>query len=146
MRKVQHSMWLAYSPQTIYECLTNPDALAAVVGRIAAVRVVEREGESGRVAVTLDFPMGKVVETAGEVQGNPHDQLTFTTHDPFPLEFIWQLKPHENGTQVHASLAFDLSVLGIPVPGAMVEGVIRAELQDDLERLQNYLAQHQPNA
>lgn len=144
MDTVQTSRWLPHTPQTIYEFLTTPDALAAVVKRIEQARVVERQGEQGKVAVTLDLPARKTVDTIGEVDGLPYEQLSFKTQDPFPLHFQWQLAPHtengQHGTQVTASLGVDLSAFGIPIAGLLVRSIIASELKEDLGRLANGLA------
>ncbi|MFP4322336.1 MAG: SRPBCC family protein [Anaerolineales bacterium] len=148
MQSVERNIWLPYSPKTVYECLTNPDDLASIVGRIAAVQVIEREGDVGRVAVTLDMPMRKVVKTTGEVIGLPYEQLTFTTHEPFPLTFIWRLEDApqdaQPGTRIHASLGFDLSMFGVPVAGSLIEGIVGSELEDDLQRLTHHIAAQAP--
>jgi hypothetical protein len=146
MDKVELSRWLPYSPQTIYDFLTDPNHLSAVVGRITKARIIERHENQGKLAVILDMPARKKVETIGDVVGIPYTDLSFTTHEPFPLEFAWKLLPREQngvaGTEVLGTLGFDLSVFGLPVAGVMVRGIVTSELKADLERLESQLAKH----
>jgi ribosome-associated toxin RatA of RatAB toxin-antitoxin module len=146
MDKVELSRWMPYPPQVIYDFLTDPAHLVAVVGRIAKAKVIERNENQGRLAVVLDMPARKKVETTGEVVGVPYDELSFKTHEPFPLEFAWKFVPCEQdgiaGTEVQGALGFDLSVLGLPVAGMMVRGIVMSELKADLERLETQLAKH----
>ena len=141
MQHVEASQWLPYTPETIYDCLTDPDSLARVVKRIDQISVIDREGDRGRVAVVLDLPARKVVETTGQVSGVPHQQLSFRTDEPFPLEFSWKFTPERDGTQVTAALGVDLSRYGIPMAGILVRSIISSELKDDLGRLQALMAE-----
>lgn len=144
MEHVEKSIWLPYDPATVFAFLTQPQSLAAVVGRIAEIKVLEREGNQGKVEVVLDLPARKVVKTTGEVKGQENQHLSFQTQEPFPLAFSWRFVPSQQGeqvgTEVLAALDFDLSTFGIPIAGMMVRGIIAGELQEDLARLQALLA------
>jgi ribosome-associated toxin RatA of RatAB toxin-antitoxin module len=149
MQHVEATQWLPYSPQVIYEFLTDPASLVKVVGRIAQARVVERGDNHGKLAVKLDMPANQVIDTIGEVDGSPYEHLTFKTAEPFPLEFSWQLSAQtqadQAGTEVRSALGFDLSVFGLPLGGIMIRGIVLAEIQDDLKRLAQALeAHHKP--
>jgi hypothetical protein len=147
MQQIEHTTWLPYSPQTLYDALADPQALAAVIGRIKEIHVVSREGNEGQVAVTLDLPARKTVETVGSVVGVPYQQLSFRTREPFPLEFAWIFHPQEregkSGTEVQTTLGLDLSAFGLPVPGIMVRGLIQSELKEDMDRLEAWLKKQQ---
>lgn len=145
METVEYSHWLPYEAHIIYDFLTNPEALAAVVGRIVSARVVERQSDRGKLAVVLDLPARKQVETLGDVTGMPNQHLTFRTQEPFPLEFTWSFLPREKdgqmGTEVQSKLGFDLTAFGVPFVGLVLKSVITAELKEDMRRLEEQLAE-----
>ncbi len=43
MQTVEYSQWLPYDVHEIFDFLTDPAALAAVVGRILSAKVIERQ-------------------------------------------------------------------------------------------------------
>ena len=146
MQRVEFSQWIPCEPALIYQFLTDPQNLAAVVGRIEEAEVIEREGETGKVRVMLDLPARKVTETIGDVFGVLYEQLNFHTHEPFPLEFQWQFIPQEQdgipGTEVQASIGFDLSVFGMAIGGTLIRGIVLSELRADMKRLESELHEH----
>jgi ribosome-associated toxin RatA of RatAB toxin-antitoxin module len=145
MQYIEQVAWFPYSPERIYDFLSDPAALAKVVGRIKSAKVIERGDNEGRLAVELDMPMRKVVKAVGQVKGIPAQELSFKTEDPFPLEFSWKLQAKQQGdqagTEVLGILGFDLSAYGVPAGGMIVRGIIAGELKGDMERLEQALAQ-----
>lgn len=146
MQEVEYRHWVPHTPQTIYEFLTDPDALASVVGRIASARIMERDEntDSGKLAVVLDLPARKSVETVGEAKGDRYTYISFTTSEPFPLGFRWHFESETqdgvDGTNILSRLKFDLTAFGIPAAGMIVKGIIANELKDDMKRLEAALA------
>jgi len=143
VQRIEHVEWFPYPSQFIYDFLTHPDSLPKVVGRIISARVLERHGDRGKVAIQLDMPMRQVVETVGDVTGVIGEYVTFITQTPFPLEFSWSFSPMtqdgQDGTQIMASLGFDLSAYGVNAAGILVRGMLSAELREDMERLHKAL-------
>lgn len=144
MLNVELSRWMPYSPAAIYQALTEPQTLEAVVGRISEVKIVEQNGTTGRVAVKIDLPLKQFIETTGDVSGDQDEWIEFQTHKPFPMRFIWRFAPLEQdgqvGTDVYGALNFDLSAFGIPISPLLIKGIVSAELKEDLDRLDAFMA------
>jgi|GEM_PF-6159786 len=146
MEVVELTTWLPYTPIQIYEYLTDPDALASVVGRINRAWIVERHGEVGQVGVELDMPLRRTLETVGEVEGVRGEKLSFISKEPFPLQFSWAFTAETQndieGSSILATLGFDLSSFGVPAGGRLVKGLVSNELKEDLDRLAQRLETH----
>lgn len=147
MTIVTRSRWIPFPPMQVYETLTNTDALAAIVRRIEQITIQERNSDEARVIAKLDMPGGKFVETGGQVSGIPYEKLTCQTYNPFPLQFTWLFKPVEQsgvaGTEVISSLEVDISFFVAIFSNLILNSILSAELDGDLERLEKWMGEHQ---
>lgn len=139
MYSVTRSRWLPYSPDVIYQVLTDPNKLVQIVKRIEGLTVLERDGEKGRAIAQIDLPGKKTINAEGFVEGVPGKYLTFYANEPFKLRNVWELSPEENrltfGTRVQYSLAMDLSTIVEFWSKLILNAFLSAELDRDLERL-----------
>lgn len=144
MHSVTCDSWLPYSTEKIYAVLTDADKLTQVVKRLAAIEVLDREGESGDVVAIVDLPGGKTFRTLGHVEGIAGQSLTFKTDMPVALHIMWELTPHsredQNGTQVTYTVAIDLKPVAAFVSKVMLRGYLSSEMQRDLATLEEILS------
>lgn len=143
MQSVSRSVWLPYRPKQIYQVLTDPDKLAAIVKRLEHIEVLERNGEEGKVMATIDLPGGKSLETPGYVQGVPEQRLSFSTKEPVVLNIIWQLSPATEegiaGTAIIYTIEVDFSPVATFISGVMLKGYISSEMKRDLRTLERIM-------
>jgi ribosome-associated toxin RatA of RatAB toxin-antitoxin module len=144
MHTVSRSRWMPYTPESIYAALTAPEKLAQIVKRIDSIQVLERQGDYGKVLARIDLPGGKMIETVGTVEGEVGKSLIFTTTEPFPLSNLWEFEVRSQdgapGTYVTNTLQLDLSPVAAFVSGLVLTGYLSAELDGDLERLEEMVA------
>lgn len=144
MTQVTRSRWMPYTPTQIYDALyAQPEALASFVKRIEGLEVIEKSDNKGTAKVVLDLPARKTIDTLGEVEGQPGQQLSFRTQEPFPLLFTWAFQPSgDAGTEVSATLQVDLSLFVAVFSDMLLRNLLASELDGDLERMEGWLAQH----
>jgi hypothetical protein len=144
MTKVTYSRWIPYDHETVYNVLTDLDVLPQIVNRINSIEVIERDGNVGKVNIKMDLPARIVVDSAGEVEGVPHERLSFRTQDPFPIQFAWTLTPKTQngtaGTELVASL--NLGIKENAFANMIIKNVMSAELNGDVDRLVQWLKTH----
>lgn len=148
MPKVSRSRWLPYPPAYLYQVLTEVQNLPHITKRIETIEVIEQiSATEAHTQVRLDLPMGQHLVSQGYVRGVPDQQLSFRTEQPIPLEFSWNLNPAEQdniaGTEIVSSLEIELGMAAAVVSNFMLQGILAAELDADLERLASWLASQQ---
>jgi hypothetical protein len=140
MHIISRSRWIPYSPHFVYDVLTNPEKFEQIVGRIESIRVLEREGQRGKVLAKIDLPGRKWIETIGMVEGEIGKWVKFSANDPFPLRITWQLQPEIQGTLIGSRVTniveLDLSPLVAFWSKLALTGYLSTEIDEDLQRLE----------
>lgn len=144
MQTITQSCWVPYPPQAVYQVLTDPDKLIAIVKRLKSIEVLSRQGETGDVRAVLDLPGGKTLTTCGSVVGHSSHSLMFSTNDPLHLIIAWELTEHiqagKIGTTIGYRVEVDLSPVAAFVSGLMLKGYLSSEMKRDLQTLEDILA------
>lgn len=143
MLTVTRSRWMPYTPDQMFEALTDTRTLESVFKRIKAARVLDRTDDEGSVEIELDLPARKVIRTTGRAAGKPGERISFTIDKPFPLAFKWEFEPQGSGTVVIAHMETDLSSMVAPFSYRLVSGIIGSEVDSDLQRLEKWMHQYE---
>ena len=141
---MKHSVFIHRPAEDIFTYMTDGEHLMDWSSVVLAVRVAPSGPIQGgsRLRITSQF-MGRWMETAYEViECQPHSHLTFKgTTGIDPCVFSFQFDATEGGTTVSLeailSLHLQAGVLGLPE--AVLENIVKRQIQHDLLALKDVL-------
>jgi uncharacterized membrane protein len=141
---MKHSVFIHRPAEDIFTYMTDGEHLMDWSSVVLAVRVAPSGPIQGgsRLRITSQF-LGRWMETAYEViECQPHSHLTFKgTTGIDPCVFSFQFDATEAGTSVslEAMMSLHLQAGMLGLPEAVVESIVKRQIQHDLLALKDVL-------
>ena len=134
MITVDRTRHIDASPEAIFEALSDPDKLSALLPRVQRVEFIERGADRARIATYMALgPFGNI-RSEGELSWQNNREVTFSAHKPVAVESRWTLVPANGGTDVHAALSLDLAPLIGPLASFVPPDQVKQMIGPDLDK------------
>jgi carbon monoxide dehydrogenase subunit G len=141
MITVERTRHIDASPEAIFNALSDPAKLAALLPRVQRVEFIDRGADRARIATYMALgPFGNI-RSEGELTWQDNREVVFSARKPVTVQSRWTLVPANGGTDVHASLSLDLApLIGLFasfVPPDQVKQMIEPDLELALTEIAN---------
>lgn len=128
------------TPEEVFVALSDPKSVERLLPHMRKVELLSRRENSARLVTHMSLgSMFGTIRCEGIVSWVEPREIVFQVVKPLPLETRWVLSPAVNGTELHATMALDLSPLLGPmahfVPNHTVSDMIGKEFDLALKEM-----------
>ena len=141
MITVDRTRHIDASPETIFDALSDPDKLSALLPRVQRIEFIQQSADRARIATYMALgPFGNI-RSEGDVSWKDNREVVFSAHKPVKVESRWTLVPVNGGTDVHAALSLDLAPLMGPFAAFVPPDQVKQMIEPDLDMALAEIAQ-----
>ena len=147
MISINRARHIDASPEAIFDALSDPNNLAALMPRMRQVELKERQADRARIVTHMAIGPFADIRSEGDVRWRSGREVIFSSQRPVSIEVRWSLTRVGDGTDVKAALSLDLAPLIGPlaafVPQKEVDNLVGTDLDLALAEIARRVEQRQ---